>query len=128
MAKRYAVLLLSVLVLGIGQIGGLCEESAQVNLIITDQGHGYLSGHWFRDVLIYAYDPETKLRVGEAIAVFSPAEDPIEVRISPGHYVVVAHVRYDPADVVLGYADVVEGQASVLVVSTVKLPSQPQEY
>jgi len=127
-AKRYAFLLLSVLVLGIGQMSGLCEEAAPASLIVTDGGDGYLSGHWFRDVLVYAYDPETKLRVGEAIAVFSPAEDPIEVRASPGHYVVVAHVRYDPAGIVLGYIDVLEGQTSTLRIGAVALPIEPMEY
>jgi hypothetical protein len=128
MAKRYAFILLSVLVLGIGQISGLCEEATPANLIVTDRGNGYLSRHWFRDVLVYPYDPETKLRASEPIAVFSPAEDPIEVSASPGHYVVVAHVRYDPADIVLGYIDVVEGQSTVLEISAVTVPIEPQEY
>jgi hypothetical protein len=109
-------------------MGGLCEETAPANLVVTDGGHGYLSGHWFRDVVVYPYDPETKVRGGEPIAVFSPAEDPIEAIVVPGFYVVVAHVRYDSADIVLGYIDVVEGQPSVLRIGAMTLPSPPQEY
>ena len=104
------------------------QENPVYNLTITDAGNGYLSGHWFREVSIYAYDPESGVRAPEPIAVFSPASNPIEIAVPLGHYEVLGYVWYDPSAIALGQVEAQEGQLVVLDIVSISVPMDPIEY
>lgn len=90
MAKKLAMLLVSILVLTLVSVSLLAEEPVKFKLIVTDGDTEFLS--WCETISIFSFDPTKKVRAKEATANCEPPSDPVKFLLPKGNYEIVVKI------------------------------------
>lgn len=90
MAKKWAMLLVSILALMLISANLLAEEPVKFKLIVTDGDTEFLS--WCETVSIFPFNPVEKVRAKEAIAKCEPPLDPVKFLLPKGNYEIVVKI------------------------------------